>query len=66
MALRTGTAALIGVHAVVLERIASEHAGAGRIGGEAWTARAYGEEVIEAGTTVTVIEIRGATAWVTE
>ncbi len=66
MTVRTGTAALIGVRAMVLQRIVSEQAGAVRIGGEAWTARAYGEEVIEAGTTVTVIEIRGATAWVTE
>ena len=66
IALRTGTAALIGAHAVVIERIAESHAGSVRIGGEAWTARAYGEEVIEVGTTVTVIEIRGASAWVTE
>jgi membrane protein implicated in regulation of membrane protease activity len=66
IALRTGTAALIGARAAVTERIAESHAGSVRIGGEVWTARAYGEEVIEAGTTVTVIEIRGATAWVTE
>jgi membrane protein implicated in regulation of membrane protease activity len=51
----------------VLERIANEHPGTVRIGGEVWTARAYGEdEVIEAGEVVDVIEIRGATALVTE
>ena len=38
-----------------------------RLDGEVWTARAYDEdEVIEAGKRVQVIEIRGATALVTE
>ncbi len=66
--IRTGTAALIGSRAVVLERIAN-HEGVGcvRIDGEVWTARAYDEDrVIEAGTPVEVIEIRGATALVSE
>jgi len=66
--IRTGTAALVGRRAVVLERIAN-HEGVGcvRIDGEVWTARAYDEErVIEAGTPVEVVEIRGATALVTE
>ena len=64
---RTGTAALVGARAVVLERIACHEAGSVRIAGEVWTARGYGEdEVIEAGTIVYVIEIRGATALVTE
>ncbi len=66
--LRTGTAALIGRRAIVLERIANdEGVGCVRIDGEVWTARAYVEDqVIEAGTPVEVIEIRGATALVAE
>jgi membrane protein implicated in regulation of membrane protease activity len=66
--LRTGTAALIGRRAIVLERIANdEGVGCVRIDGEVWTARAYEEDrVIEAGTPVQVIEIRGATALVSE
>jgi membrane protein implicated in regulation of membrane protease activity len=66
--LRTGTAALVGSNAVVLERIANHEAvGCVRIGGEVWTARAYDEdEVIEEGARVQVVEIRGATALVSE
>src|SRR4051794_1806866 len=47
--LRSGTAALIGRPATVLERIANaENAGTVRIDGEIWTARAYDDdEVIE-------------------
>ena len=66
--LRTGTAALVGRRAIVLERIAN-HEGVGcvKIDGEVWTARAYDEDrVIEQGTAVEVIEIRGATALVSE
>jgi membrane protein implicated in regulation of membrane protease activity len=66
--IRTGTAALVGERAIVLERIAN-HEGVGcvRIGGEVWTARAYDEDdVIDAGAKVQVIEIRGATALVAE
>jgi membrane protein implicated in regulation of membrane protease activity len=66
--LRTGTAALVGSNAIVVERIANdEGVGCVRIGGEVWTARSYDdEEVIEAGKKVQVVEIRGATAFVTE
>jgi membrane protein implicated in regulation of membrane protease activity len=66
--LRTGTAALVGRRAIVLERIANdEGVGCVRIDGDVWTARAYDDEsVIEAGTPVQVIEIRGATALVSE
>ncbi|HXE44728.1 MAG TPA: NfeD family protein [Conexibacter sp.] len=66
--LRTGTAALIGRRAIVLERIANdEGVGCVRVEGEVWTARAYDEEsVIEAGTPVQIVEIRGATALVSE
>ena len=65
---RTGTAALVGQHATVLERIANnEGVGCVRLDGEVWTARAYDEdEVIEQGRRVQVIEIRGATALVSE
>ncbi len=66
-ALRTGTAALVGRDAIVLERIANDEAvGVVKIDGEVWTARAYAEEIIEPGTRVHVIEIRGATALVSE
>jgi membrane protein implicated in regulation of membrane protease activity len=67
-AIRTGTDALLGQSATVLERIANaEGVGCVRIGGEVWTARAYDEDqVIAAGERVRVIEIRGATALVAE
>ena len=64
--LRTGTAALVGRRAVVLERIANdEGVGCVKIDGEVWTARSYQEErVFEIGQPVEVVEIRGATALV--
>jgi len=64
--LRTGAAALVGAHAIVLERIANrEGVGTVKIGGAVWTARAYDEEqVIDHGEQVEVVEIRGATALV--
>jgi membrane protein implicated in regulation of membrane protease activity len=66
--IRTGTDALLGQSALVLERIANdEGVGCVKIGGEVWTARAYDEDqVIEAGERVQVIEIRGATALVSD
>jgi membrane protein implicated in regulation of membrane protease activity len=66
--IRTGTAALVGKPAMVLERIANdEGVGVVRIDGEVWTARAYmDDEQYEAGTRVQVVEIRGATALVTD
>ena len=65
--LRTGTAALVGRSGMVIERIANdEGVGCVRLDGEIWTARAFDDEVIEPGTRVQVIEIRGATALVTE
>jgi len=66
-AIRTGSAALVGRRAMVLERIANdEGVGCVRIeGGEVWTARSYDEdEVIEVGDRVEVVEIKGATALV--
>jgi membrane protein implicated in regulation of membrane protease activity len=64
--IRTGTAALVGQSAMVLERISNdENVGSVRIDGEVWTARAYDEDhTIPAGTRVTVVAIRGATALV--
>ena len=52
----------------MVERIANlEGVGCVRIDGEVWTARSYDEdEIFEAGTRVQVVEIRGATALVTE
>src|SRR4051812_32401331 len=66
--LRSGTAALVGTTGLVVERIANdEGVGCVRIGGEVWTARSYDDDdVIEAGKRVEVVEIRGATALVTE
>jgi membrane protein implicated in regulation of membrane protease activity len=66
--LRTGSAALIGKQAIVLERIVNgEGVGCVKIDGEVWTARSYDEdEVIEKGKRVQVLEIRGATALVAE
>jgi membrane protein implicated in regulation of membrane protease activity len=63
---RTGTAALVGAKATVVQRV---DAGGGRvrIGGEEWTARPYMDgDVYEPGTQVEVAEIKGATALVYE
>ncbi len=66
--LRTGTAALVGRPATVLERVANgDDTGCVKLEGESWSARAYDDdEIIEAGARVQVIEIRGATALVSE
>lgn len=66
--IRTGTAALIGRRVMVVERIANDEAvGCVRVDGEIWTARAYDDDqVIEAGTPVHIVEIRGATALVSD
>lgn len=65
--IRTGTAALQGASGVVIERIVNdEGVGTVRINGEVWTARSFDEDPIESGAKVQVVEIRGATALVTE
>jgi len=65
-ALRTGTAALTGAKAVVLQRV-DQTGGRVRIGGEEWSARSYmPDQVLEPGTQVEVVEIQGATALVYE
>jgi membrane protein implicated in regulation of membrane protease activity len=64
--LRSGTAALVGARAVVLERVDADH-GQVKIGGEVWSARPYDEDhVFEPGTRVDVMKIEGATALVAE
>lgn len=65
-AIRTGTAALVGGSAVVLEQV-DANGGSVKLAGEVWTARPYDEDaVLAAGARVQVIEIRGATALVAE
>jgi membrane protein implicated in regulation of membrane protease activity len=65
-ALRSGTAALIGQRALVLQRVDAD-GGQVKIGGEVWTARPFDEsEVFEPGSRVDVMEIDGATALVAE
>jgi membrane protein implicated in regulation of membrane protease activity len=64
---RTGAAALVGRTAVVVSALEGpELTGQVRLDGEVWTARAEGLDPVEAGRTVTVLEIRGATAVVTD
>src|SRR5215211_403625 len=64
--LRTGTAALVGRPAVVLERVDSL-GGQVKIGGEVWSARSFDEdEAFEPGARVEVLKIDGATALVSE
>lgn len=64
--LKSGTAALVGTRAVVLERVDADR-GQVKIGGEIWTARAYDEDdVFEPGARVDVMKIEGATALVSE
>jgi membrane protein implicated in regulation of membrane protease activity len=65
-ALRTGTAALVGSPAVVLERV-DRDGGQVKIGGEVWSARTYDEDdAFEPGARVEVMKIDGATALVAE
>jgi len=62
--LRTGSAALVGRTAIVVEEVTGQ-GGRVRIGPDLWSSRAYDETlVIPAGTTVDVLHIEGATALV--
>lgn len=64
--LRSGTAALIGQQAVVLEDVTAD-GGSVKLAGEVWTARPYDEDdVHKVGARVNVIQIKGATALVSE
>jgi membrane protein implicated in regulation of membrane protease activity len=63
---RTGTDALVGRQALVTKRVDAQ-GGRVRIGGEEWSARSYvGDQVLEEGQTVDIIQIEGATALVAE
>ncbi|MCX6387578.1 MAG: NfeD family protein [Solirubrobacterales bacterium] len=65
---RAGAGTLVGRPGVVVERIVNQEAvGCVRIDGEIWTARTWQDgTVIEPGTRVHVVELRGATAVVSE
>jgi membrane protein implicated in regulation of membrane protease activity len=66
MRLRTGTAALVGQRALVLERVDPD-TGRVKIGGEVWSARPFDEEsAFEPGARVEVLAIDGATALVSD
>jgi len=64
--IRTGTAALVGGPATVMEHV-DRNGGQVKIGGELWSARAYDEDAsFEPGARVEVMKIEGATALVAE
>lgn len=64
--IRTGTAALVGRSALVLEQVTSD-GGAIKLAGEVWSARSFDDdEVLEPGSHVQVIQIQGATALVSD
>jgi membrane protein implicated in regulation of membrane protease activity len=63
-AIRTGSAALEGAKAVVLQHV-DGRGGRVKIGGEEWSARSYmPDEEFDVGTEVEVVQIQGATALV--
>ena len=63
-AIRTGTAALEGAKAIVLQPVNSR-GGRVKIGGEEWSARSYmPDEEFDVGAEVEVAQIQGATALV--
>ena len=64
--LRTGTAALVGQPATVIDRVDAE-GGSIKLAGEVWTARAFDDDLaFEPGQRVEVLKIEGATALVHE
>jgi membrane protein implicated in regulation of membrane protease activity len=64
--IRTGKAALVGSRAVVLDRVDGD-GGQVKIGGEVWSARSFDEDhVFEEGARVEVLQIKGATALVSD
>ena len=64
--IRTGTAALVGCGATVIDRV-DAHGGSVKLAGEVWTARAFDEDhAFEPGQRVEVLKIEGATALVHE
>ncbi|RBM17003.1 NfeD family protein [Streptomyces sp. PT12] len=58
---RSGSDALMGRSALVLERV-DAHTGRIKLAGEVWSARSLGDDTYEPGTQVSVVEIDGATA----
>ena len=63
--LSLGHGKLVGQQGVVTERITGLEAGRIKLAGEIWTAKPYDDTItIEPGSTVEVLEIRGATAYV--
>ena len=63
--LQLGHGKLVGTQGLVTETITSLSPGRVRLSGDVWTAEPYDETLtIEAGQTVEVLEIRGATAYV--
>jgi membrane protein implicated in regulation of membrane protease activity len=66
LAIRTGTEALVGERALVLEPV-DAHGGRVKLKGEVWSARAFDPQSnIEAGRSVEVVQIDGATVIVYE
>jgi membrane protein implicated in regulation of membrane protease activity len=66
LAIRTGSAKLVGEKATVVERVDGA-GGRVKIGGEIWSARAFDAgQVLEPGLQVEVVQIDGATALVYE
>jgi membrane protein implicated in regulation of membrane protease activity len=64
--LKSGTAALVGQRALVVERVDAD-SGQVKIRGEVWSARAYDDAAVyEPGSHVDVMLIEGATALVAE
>ncbi len=59
---------MVGKQGIVLEQIANrDGVGCIELEGEIWTARAFDRDrVIDAGVQVTVVDVRGATALVTD
>ena len=63
--LQLGHGKLVGKQGLVTETITSLEPGRVRLAGDIWSAEPYDETLtIEAGETVEVLEIRGATAYV--
>jgi membrane protein implicated in regulation of membrane protease activity len=66
LAIRTGTAALVGERGLVLEPVDAQ-SGRVKVKGEVWSARTYDpHSTIEAGRNVEIVEIDGATVVVYE
>ncbi len=63
--LRLGHTRLIGTQGTVLRAVSTHSPGEIKVSGEVWTAQPYDETLtIDAGETVDVLDIRGATAYV--